>query len=69
MGKEVKITGISSLIDDLKNVYDDLRNGKIKLRDAKQVANTANTLIRAAAQKQSYNDYMDKKDKINFLED
>lgn len=67
--KNVNITGISSLIDDLREVYNEVRNGRIRVQDSRKITDVANTLIRAAAQKQAYNEYLDKKDKIPFLND
>lgn len=65
--KKVEIAGISSLINDLKDVYNGVRNGEIRVQDSRKITDVANTLIRAAAQKQIYNEYLDKKEEIPFL--
>ena len=68
MEQKVKITGITSLIEDLKEVYINARSGMLRGSESRKIANVANTIIRAAAQKLAYNEYMNKNEKIDFLE-
>lgn len=64
--KEVK--NMEQLLNDLTVVYQELRKKQITNDEAKQIANMAGKIIKAASTQLLYNEYMKKKTKISFLE-
>lgn len=64
----VKVKNMTDLIVDLSTVYGELRAKRIDLPQAKEVANTASKLIKAASTQLAYNTHMGTKKKIAFFE-
>lgn len=62
-----KISNVGSLIKDLSTAYEDLRSKKMELGEAKEVANMAGKLIKAASLQLKYNQYMKIAEPIPFL--
>jgi hypothetical protein len=56
-------------MNDLQSVYSDLRAGKIGLREAKEVNNTAGKIISGYKLKLEYNNFTKSQGTIGFLED
>lgn len=63
-----KIKTISALRSDLLKVYQDLRARKMELKEAKQIALIANTVVSSAKVQVKYNELMKSTKAIEFLE-
>lgn len=63
-----KIKNIGDLRDDLIEVYGSLRDGKIGLKEAKQNALLANTIVSTAKVQMDYHAFTKSDAKIPFLE-
>ena len=62
-----KISNVSSLIVDLSVAYELLRSKEMPLTEAKEIANMAGKLIKAASLQLKYNQYMKINEPIPFL--
>lgn len=63
-----KVKNITDLIKDLSLAYEALRDKSMGLNEAKEIANLAGKLIKAASVQLKYNQYMKHTDAIPFLE-
>jgi hypothetical protein len=63
-----KIENVTELRNDLINVYQDLRSGKLGLKEAKQTALVANTIVSTCKVQMDYNEFTKSDSKIPFLE-
>ena len=66
--KKVEIKNNDDLRSDVINVYEELRQGKMTLREAKELTNTAGKIMSSAKIQLEYNIFMKAPRKIEFLE-
>lgn len=64
----MSINNMADLIKDLSTAYTSLRQKEMELSEAKEIANMAGKLIKAAAVQLKYNEYMKNNETIPFLE-
>lgn len=62
-----EITTMQELVADLSVAYTQVRERLIPLNEAKEIANMAGKLIKAAAEQLKYQQFMDKKEDIAFF--
>lgn len=63
-----KINNVTDLRNDLIQVYSELREGKLALKEAKQTALVANTIVATCKVQIGYNELTKSDSKISFLE-
>lgn len=62
-----KITTMGELVKDLSTVYSKVREKKIAAEEAKDIANVAGKLIKAATSQLKYQEFIDDKTPIAFF--
>ncbi len=62
-----KIDTMNDLVADLSEAYTKLRSRELPIAEAKEIANMAGKLIKAAAEQLKYQQFMDKKEDIAFF--
>lgn len=68
MAKQIKITNIRELTQDLTEVYNLVRNKQITSRDANDIANVSGKILNAAKAELSYWQWLKEKKRIPFFD-
>lgn len=59
---------IKNLRDEMVSVFEDIKSDKIDLKKARELTNAAGKILNTVKTQIMYNQLMDKKEKIDFLE-
>lgn len=68
MAKQIKITNIRELTQDLTEVYNLVRNKQITSRDANDIANVSGKILNSAKAELAYYQWRKEKKSIPFFE-
>jgi len=67
MAKNVKISTITDLRDDLQKVYESLRNNTMEVKEAVEINNTTGKIISSAKIQLAYHSLRKEKPEIPFI--
>ena len=59
---------VKDLRDELREVFKELKDGKMGLKEARSLCTVADKILKSAKYQMQYNEFIQSKNKINFLD-